>query len=168
MAETEQPEDRIAGPRMGRIARGLALTGGAILLTISALVTTSVVLRTITGAGINGDFEMVQFAAAMAAFCLFPLCLAVRGNIIVDTFTTKLPKRVNEILDATWDVLFGVIAAVLAWRLAVGALEQLAQKTTLQMLDVPTWWAVAVCAALTAMLAVTALTVGFRLLTRTS
>jgi TRAP-type C4-dicarboxylate transport system permease small subunit len=165
MNQAGQAEDRNAGPRLGPIARSLALTGGAMLVAISTLVTTSVVLRAVTGAGIDGDFEIVQLAAAIAAFCLFPLCLAVRGNIIVDTFTTRLPKRIRETLDALWDILFGVIAAVFAWRMAVGAIEQFTSKVTLQVIAVPTWWAVAACAMLMAVLAVTALVVGLRLVT---
>ena len=164
MTDAENAEDRIAGPRIGWIARLLALGGGAILLGISALVTTSVMLRTVTGAGIDGDFEIVQLAAAIAAFCLFPLCLSARGNIVVDTFTTRLPKRACDILDAIWDVLFGLIAAILSWRMVIGAMDQFSNKTTLLVLPVPTWWAVAVCAALMAFLAVTAFVAGFRLL----
>jgi TRAP-type C4-dicarboxylate transport system permease small subunit len=167
MSNDTTAEDRIAGPRIGAIARVLAVTGGAILLGISAFVTTSVVLRTVTGAGIDGDFEIVQLAAAIAAFCLFPLCLSMRGNIVVDSFTTHLPRRFCDGLDALWDVVFGLIAAILAWRMVIGAMDQFASKTTLMVLPVSTWWAVAVCAALMAFLAVTACVVGFRLLTRT-
>jgi TRAP-type C4-dicarboxylate transport system permease small subunit len=163
-AHPGEAEDRFAGPRIGRLARILALTGGAILLGLSGLVTTSVVLRVLTGAGIDGDFEVVQLGAALAAFCLFPLCLAIRGNIFVDTFTTRLPPRWNAVLDGIWDVLFGLIALVIAMRMVVGAMDQLASKTTLMVLAVPTWWAVAICAGLLALLGVTALVVGYRML----
>ncbi len=68
--EHNEAEDRFAGPRMGRLARVLALTGGGILLALSMLVTTSVGLAHHHGAGIDGDFEVVQLGAAIAAFCL--------------------------------------------------------------------------------------------------
>ena len=157
-------EDHIAGPRMGAFARGLALLGGALLLGIAALVTTSVLLRAITGAGITGDFELVQLAAAIAAFCMFPLCVGVRGNLAVDTFTTRLPQRAQDVLDGLWDILFALVAAVLAWRMTIGAIEQFTTQTTLMMLPVPTWWAVAACAVLLGLLAFTALIVGLRTL----
>jgi TRAP-type C4-dicarboxylate transport system permease small subunit len=162
--ESNEAEDRFAGPRMGRLARILALIGGGILLALSMLVTTSVGLRIVTGAGIDGDFEVVQLGAAIAAFCLFPLCLSIRGNIFVDTFTMKLPHRWNAVLDGLWDALFGVIALVIAARMVVGAMDQLASKTTLMVLAVPTWWAVAICAGLLALLGITALVVGYRML----
>ena len=49
---------------------------------------------------IPGDFELVQMATALAVFAFLPLCQAHRGNIIVDTFTTRLPRRVRNALDA--------------------------------------------------------------------
>ena len=41
---------------------------------------------------INGDFEMVQMATAIAVFSFLPYCQARRGNIVVDTFTSWLPR----------------------------------------------------------------------------
>lgn len=164
MSEPMEAEDRIAGRPIGLVARVLAFFGGAILLGISALVTTSVVLRGLTGEGINGDFELVQIAAAIAAFCMFPLCLSIRGNIFVDTFTGGLPKRWNAVLDGLWDVLFSVIAMIVAARMAIGAADQFNSKTTLMVIALPTWWAVALCAALMALLGLTAVVVGTRML----
>src|SRR5262245_40669366 len=138
MSEARNTEDRMAGPRIGPIARVLALIGGGILMGISALVTTSVGLRIVTGSGIDGGLGVVQLAAAIAAFCLFPLCLSARGNIVVDTFTASLPQRARDCLDALWDLLFGLIAVVLSWRLVIGAADQFAAKTTLMVLPVPT------------------------------
>ncbi len=166
--EIVEAEDRFAGPRMGRLARILALTGGGLLLALSMLVTTSVGLRIVTGSGIDGDFEVVQVGAALAAFCLFPLCLSIRGNIFVDTFTTRLPHRWNAVLDGLWDALFGLIALVIAARMVVGAMDQFASKTTLMVLAIPTWWAVALCAGLLALLGITALVVGYRMLSGTA
>lgn len=164
MRQVEYPEDRLAGPPIGPMARWLALAGAAILIGIAALVTVSVAMRIVTGSGIDGDFEIVQLAAAIAAFCLFPLCFAARGNIIVDSFTTWLPDRFRERLDALWDLVFGLVAMVMAWRMVIGALDQFASGITLQLIALPTWWAVAVCAALMACLGAAALAVGIRAL----
>ena len=41
---------------------------------------------------INGDFELVQMATAIAVFSFLPYCQARRGNIVVDTFTSWLPR----------------------------------------------------------------------------
>lgn len=162
MSKSVEAEDRIAGPRIGAIARVLALTGGAMLLGISTLVTTSVMLRTLTGAGINGDFELVQIAAAIAAFCMFPLCISTRGNIFVDTFTGGLSPRWRAILDGLWDILFAAIALIIAARMVIGALDQFKANITLMVIALPTWWAVALCAMLMIFLGITAFMVGSR------
>jgi TRAP-type C4-dicarboxylate transport system permease small subunit len=158
------PEIDNAGSWLGRLARLLALGGGLLLLGIAVLVTVSVLKRATTGEGINGDFELVQTAAAIVAFACFPLCVAVRGNIAVDTFTTRAPAGFNRALDALWDIVFAVICAVLSWRLAVGAMDQLKSGTTLMMSGITNWWAIALCSGLAGVLSLTALVVGVRLL----
>ncbi len=47
----------------------------------------SVTLRSdlIGQSGVPGDFELVQMATAVAAFCFLPYCQLRRGNIFVDT-----------------------------------------------------------------------------------
>jgi TRAP-type C4-dicarboxylate transport system permease small subunit len=147
---------------MGAISRWLAIAGGALLLGIALFVTTSVALRAVTGVGIDGDFELVQIAAAVAAFCLFPLCVATRGNIMVDTFSQRWPPPLARFLDGLWDLLFALIVAVFAARMVAGALDQLRSNTTSIVLGIPTWWAVALCAALLGVLAAVALAVGLR------
>ena len=159
-------EDVNAGPALGGVVRALALIGGGLLLAIAALVTTSVSMRWLSGEGIQGDFEFVQTAAAVVAFCCFPICIAMRGNIAVDTFSNHLPQRWRNRLDASWDLLFAAICLVLAWRLALGALDQLRSGTTLMISGISIWWAIAMCAALMAILAITALMVGLRLMRR--
>lgn len=166
MSGADTPEDRLAGPRMGALSRLLAIAGGALLLAIALFVTTSVALRAVTGAGIDGDFELVQIAAAAAAFCLFPLCVATRGNIMVDTFSKRWPQPFTRFLDGLWDLLFALIAAVFAARMVVGALDQLNSNTTSIVLGIPTWWAVALCAALLGVLAAVSLAVGLRMIGR--
>lgn len=165
MPETDTAADNAAG-RTGRLARGLAIVGGALLLLIAVFVTVSVALRAMTGSGIDGDFELVQIAAALAAFCLFPVCIVTRGNIKVDTFSRHWPQPLTRFLDGLWDVLFGVIAATFAARMVVGALDQFNSNTTSIVLGIPTFWAVALCAALLGVLAVVSLVVGLRLLGR--
>ena len=151
---------------MGALSRALAVAGGALLLLIAVFVTTSVILRAATGRGIDGDFELVQIAAAIAAFCLFPLCLATRGNVVVDTFSRRWPPPLIRCLDGLWDLLFGLIAATFAARMIVGALDQFRSNTTSIVLGIPTWWAVALCAILLLILAAMSLVVGLRLMRR--
>lgn len=139
-----------------RIAVGLALLGGAVLTTIAALTTVSIASRWMLGAEIPGMFEIVQVGLALAAFLFLPLCQARSGNIVVDAFTSRAPRRLRLGLDAAWALLFAATAAVLAWRLAIGAAETVRSGTVSAMIRLPFGWAMAAGAAALLFLAVVA------------
>jgi TRAP-type C4-dicarboxylate transport system permease small subunit len=65
-----------------------------------------------------------------------------RSNILVDSFTGWLPRRVNEMIDAVWMLVWAAVAGVLAERLFVGARETWRTGTTTMVLGLPTWWAI--------------------------
>ena len=96
-AGEERPPSRIDA-----VAEAVALIGGALLIAVATMVVVSVTLRSdlVGAAGVPGDFELVQMATAIAAFCFLPLCQLRRGNIFVDTFTLKRPQRWRNGIDA--------------------------------------------------------------------
>ncbi len=143
-----------SGGLLERIARALAIAGGALMLATAIMVTTSVVLRWLFKSGVKGDFEMVQIATAVAIFAFLPLCQWRRGNVFVDTFTLKTPAWFNRRLDALWDMVYAGFAALIAWRLALGAIDSIQSRTSSMVLAIPTGWAIAVAAAMAAFLAV--------------
>jgi len=152
------------GPRPAPLARligapttALALAGGLLLLALALLVTVSVVRRWLTSSPVQGDFELVQTGLALVVFAFLPRCQWRHGNIVVDTFTTWLPGRVQGALDAFWAAAYAVVAAVLAWRLAAGGIDMLATGQTSMVLALPIAWAILLCALLAGWLAVTAL-----------
>ncbi len=134
------------GRRLTAVTETLALAGGALMLAVATLVTASVLMRWLAGDGISGDFELVQIATALGAFAFLPFCQARRGNVIVDTFTCGLPRRATLLLDATWDLLYAAIIAVLSWRLVLGARDAFASQTTSMVLGIPLGYAIAACA----------------------
>jgi len=149
------PPDAPSPPDHGaaRIARVLAIAGGVVVVGLAGLVTLSVLMRWLGGQGINGDFEMVQMGLALAVFAFLPLCQAHRGNVMVDTFTTRLPLRVQSGLDALWDLVYAAFAGFIAWRLAIGAVEARTSGTTSMVLGLPIHYAIGGCAAMAAFLA---------------
>lgn len=160
-----------AGTRQGpsgfdRAVRVVALLGGVLLIALATMVVVSVTLRSdlVGMAGVPGDFEMVQMATAVAAFCFLPWCQLRRGNIFVDTFTLKLPERVQRGLDATWDVVYGLAMALIAWRLGVGARAAFASGENTMVLQLPSWLPIALCSVLAALVCVTAFVSASRLL----
>ncbi|MFZ5733979.1 MAG: TRAP transporter small permease [Pseudomonadota bacterium] len=138
------------------LVRWVALAGGTLLVMAATMVVVSVTLRSdlVKAAGVPGDFELVQMATAVCAFAFLPLCQLRRGNIFVDTFTSKFPVSVNRAIDATWDVVFGVAMIVIAWRLGVGAMSAWVSGENSMVLRFPTYVPVAVCAVLAVLLAV--------------
>lgn len=157
-------EIRHAAPAVARATRWTALLGGAVLVGVALTVTASVLMRWTLGEGINGDFEIVQIGTAVAAFAFLPYCQSRRGNIVVDSFTAALPARARAVLDAMWDLVLVGLAGLIAWRLTVGAFEAFSTGTTSMVLGIPTGYAVAAAAALTALLAGTAAATAWRLL----
>ena len=145
-----------------RIARILALLGGFLVVGLAVLVTTSVLMRWSGGQGINGDFELVQMGLALAVFAFLPLCQADRGNVMVDTFTARLPSAVQAGLDVLWDVVYAAFAAFIAWRLAIGAWEALSSRTTSMVLGLPIHYAIGASAAMAAFLALIAILTAIR------
>ena len=152
-----------AGRLLTAVAEGLALTGGLLMLTVAALVTASVLMRWLLGDGISGDFELVQIATALGAFAFLPLCQARRGNVVVDTFTAKLPRRARHGLDALWDLTYAALIAVLSWRLALGAVDAFASQTTSMVLGIPQGYAIAACGVMGVFLSLVAVTTARRL-----
>jgi TRAP-type C4-dicarboxylate transport system permease small subunit len=143
---------------IGVVARALALVGGLTLLATAAMVTTSVLLRWSGRQPVPGDFEIVQMAMALVVFAFLPICQLRRGNIAVEMFTERLPPRVNAWLDAMWDVVYAGTAGLLAYTLALGAADVLANKTQTMVLTLPLWPALSATSVLAAFLAVAAVT----------
>lgn len=141
---------------VARVARALAIVGGLLSVASALLVTTSVTLRWLGFGSINGDFELVQIGVALSVFCFLPLTQARRGNIMVDTFTTWLPLRVQRAMDAFWDFVYAGFMALTAWCLMNGARDALASGLTSAMLGLNLWPVFAATVLLILLLVMTA------------
>jgi len=141
----------------------LAYLGGALAVGIAVLVCTSVLGRWLFLKPIEGDFEFVRMATAVAVFAFLPYTQARRGHIMVDTFTAWLPARARVAIDAFWDLCFAAAMGFLAWGLLVGSREARENFETTMQLQLQIWPVVALCAALCAVLGVTALLTALRL-----
>ena len=128
------------GRALHRTATGVALLGGLVLFALTLLTVISVVGRALFSAPIPGDFELVELGMAVAIFAFLPYCQIVRGNVIVDLFTTKASPRTKALLDGIGNLLFTAIAALLTWRVALGGIEIRSYNETTMVLQVPVWW----------------------------
>ena len=143
--------------RAERLGAALALVGAALSLFIAGLVTASVGLRWLTSNGVPGDFEMVQMAIALAIFSFLPYTQLRRGNMLVDTFTSRLPPGTVKAIDAFWDTVYAAVALLLGWRLAIGATDAINSHTSTMVLGLPVGWAIMACAAMAGLLALASL-----------
>jgi TRAP-type C4-dicarboxylate transport system permease small subunit len=128
------------GRALHRTATGVALLGGLVLFALTLLTVISVVGRAAFSAPIPGDFELVELGMAVAIFSFLPYCQIVRGNVIVDLFTSKASLRTRALLDGVGNMLYTAIAALLTWRVALGGLEIRSYNETTMVLQVPVWW----------------------------
>jgi TRAP-type C4-dicarboxylate transport system permease small subunit len=131
--------------------------GGVALLAAGSVTTISVVLRWTTSQPIRGDFEIVSIAAGVGVLGFVAFGTLMRSNILVDSFTTWLPKRVTGAMDAVWMLVWAAFAIWIAERMAVGAWENWMSGTrTIGLAALPYWWAIgfgALCFAITALAA---------------
>ena len=166
MSGTPAPAGSETGLRLlDGLARLLALFGGALAVCLALLVSISITWRALGLGGVRGDFEFVQMGVALIVFAFMPWCQARRGNVMVDSFTTRLPPRFQAALDALWEVVFAGMMALIAWRLGAGALEAARSTTTTMVLLLPIAPAIAACAILagfTALIALAMAIVRFR------
>ena len=126
-----------------RLARLCALLAGLLIAFMVVLTCGSIIGRETVGHTITGDFELVALATGAAVGLFMPLCQLHRGNIVVDFFTAKAPRRVNRVLDRIGAFLLAACCALLAWRAALGGLSSYHSHNSTMLLGVPEWYAYA-------------------------
>lgn len=124
-----------------RLARGLALAGGVLLVAVVGMTVASVLGRYLFGVPIPGDYELTELACGIAVFAFFPYCHMTRGNVVVDFFTSRLSPPCRRALDGLHGIAFTVMAGLIAWRLSVGATRKLDDGETTLFLQIPIHWA---------------------------
>ena len=137
MSEPRPEGERASRGVVGRLSYAAALFGGCVVLGAGGLIAASILSRWLLSASIPGDVEMIQTATAIGAFAFLPFGQLSHSNIVVDTFTQRLPEKVCRWIDAFWDFLYALIALVLAWRLGVGASDALRSHTVTTVLGLP-------------------------------
>nr|WP_255537814.1 TRAP transporter small permease [Motiliproteus sp. SC1-56] len=89
---------------------------------------------------VMGDFELVEVGCAIAVFAALPYCQWYRGNVVVDFFTLRAPAPLKGMLDALGSLTYGLLAALLAWRLSVGGYDMWRYGEETMVLGMARWW----------------------------
>lgn len=146
------------------LARTMALIGGIVLLALVILTCISVlgrgantlghsdflnslapgIARMLTNLGpVKGDFEIVEAGIAFSIFSFFPICQLHGGHATVDIFTGLLPKSVNRVIVAFWEVALAALLILISWRLFAGLMSKFSNGEITFLLQFPIWWAYA-------------------------
>lgn len=146
---------------IARLAERLALLGGLVLLATALLTVISVTSRWLAGQPVRGDFELVSLGSGVAVLSFLAWGSVTRANILVDSFTTWLPARVNGVIDAFWSLAWAAAALLIAARMWEGMFDTFRHgMRTMGLLALPYWWAIgigALCFALTGVAAALAI-----------
>ena len=143
MSETENTQARPTDP-VGRVlfkaTRIFALLGGLVLCAMALLTTVSVSGRFFFNAPVMGDFELIAIGTGVAVFAFLPYCHLQRENVIVDFFLSGAPFRVKTIFDAISNLVYGIIIAIMIWRLSLGGIDLYRDDQMTMILEIPRWW----------------------------
>lgn len=162
MSDSELPVE--AGGRrvraqtmLERVTAAIAIAGGVLALAVALLVTTSVLGRWLFNAPIDGDYEFVKIATAIAVFAYLPYTQARRGNIFVDTFTTGLRASTRARIDAFWDLTYAGFMGFCAYALIYGTLSAFQSGETTMQRQLVIWPSIAISTVLCGVLMLTAI-----------
>lgn len=154
VVQKRAPTDRL-GRSLYAASKAFALVGGLVLVAMTVMSLVSVVGRAAFSKPLPGDYELIQLGCAIAVSAFMPLCQMRGGHVIVDFFTVKSRPEVRAALDTLGALLVGIAAAVLAWRLTAGAIGLHRANDQSTILEIPTWYAVALMVPSFALFAVT-------------
>lgn len=133
---------------MYRLAEGLALLGGVVLVALTLMVVASVTGRALVGIGlgpVQGDFELVEVGVAVAIFFFMPWCYVKGGHATVDLLYMHMGAMGRRAIQVISDVLMLAVWLVLVWQLSLGMLEKREYMETTFILQMPMWWGYALC-----------------------
>jgi TRAP-type C4-dicarboxylate transport system permease small subunit len=131
---------------INRVAWLFAMVGGLCASLVALMTVVSVSGRAAMSMPVPGDVELTQLGVALCISLCLPWCQVHGANIIVDFFTQKVAPRQQAVLDGFGALALAVMAALLSWRTAVGAISIHEAGETSVILGLPMWWTYAMLA----------------------
>ena len=143
------------GVMLFRLSRAVALAGGFVLVAMMLMSLSSIVGRAVFNQPLPGDYELVQLGCAIAVAAFLPFCQMRGGHVLVDFFTANSRPAFRGALDTLGAMLLAIAAAVFTWRLFAGAITMKVANDLTTILEIPTWWAMALMVPSFALLSAT-------------
>lgn len=131
-----------------RLSKWSAIAGGILLVMLTLMIVASVSGRALLDLGLGpvpGDFELVEIGTAIAVFFFLPWTYLRGGHATVDIVYTHLPSWGQRAVVIFSDLLMLTLWLVLTWRLWEGMLEKREYFESTFILQMPVWWAYALC-----------------------
>ncbi len=128
------------GRAVHSLSRLFALAGGVTLLGMALMTVVSVIGRYLFSLPVPGDFELVEVACAITVFAFLPYCQLHNGNVVVDFFTMNVGTKTRNRMDSVGSFVFGMISALLTWRLALGGYDMYQYEEQTMILGLSRWW----------------------------
>jgi TRAP-type C4-dicarboxylate transport system permease small subunit len=145
------PDDRPAKAKgsalellLNRVATGLAVCGGVILIVMACLTTLSILGRNLFDAPLRGDFELVEYGAGLAAALFLPLAQLHLVHPRITVFSNRWPSSLQRGLDAIGFALTTALSLLLSIQLARGAWDAYWFNDETMILQLPSWFGIAV------------------------
>ena len=156
-----------------RSSQALALFGGLVLIALTLITVYSIIGRSIIKTDwlflswwrpVRGDFELIELGTAVAIASFFPYCQLVRGNVLVDFFSSRAPARLKAAMAVFANGLFSAVSILISWRMLVGTHEFFATtfRQSSMILNIPVWQAMATVTAFMLFLSIVCLYTVFR------
>jgi TRAP-type C4-dicarboxylate transport system permease small subunit len=131
-----------------RLSKWSAIAGGILLVMLTLMIVASVSGRALLDLGLGpvpGDFELVEIGTAIAVFFFLPWTYLRGGHASVDIVYTHLPRWGQRAVAIFSDLLMLTLWLALTWRLWEGMLEKREYFESTFILQMPVWWAYALC-----------------------
>jgi TRAP-type C4-dicarboxylate transport system permease small subunit len=119
-----------------RFLRHLALSGGAVLLGLMALIAFDVVMRYVLRIPFLGAYEMTELAMALIVFLGLPYCAATGGHVAVDVLAPLLDRPALRWLNVLLPLAGAALTATMAWQSVLYAFASRARGEATNMLRI--------------------------------
>ena len=119
------------------LSRMLNLVGVSFLVILMLLTTADVAGRYFFNNPLSGALELSEYFMAVVIMLGLAYTASVRGHIKIELLISHWPPRVQAALDSIGCLIGAVVAALIVWQGALGALDSLRVGLVSDILAVP-------------------------------
>jgi TRAP-type C4-dicarboxylate transport system permease small subunit len=134
------PRAKLAGAARA-VIRAWALFGGLILVGLVLMTAASALSNLLFNRPFPGDYELVKYGVAIAAFAFLPYAQITHANVTVDLFTERASPRFKSAAALLASLIAIVVAAVLLRQMWLGMLDYVEYREAMMALPIPLWTA---------------------------